>query len=73
MKTIKSIDEVKTWDDFAEYAKASDPRIKEDMEEAEQLALVASAAIASRPHALLSEQIFTENCTSDDSKTQFSK
>ncbi len=62
MKTINSINDVKTWEDFKVYVKASSAVIKQDMEDAEQVAAIVCAIIERREELGLSQRDLETIC-----------
>jgi len=62
MRTENNINGVRTWDDYKTYVKDSDPIMKQDIEEAEQMASIVSAVIERRNELGISQRELASMC-----------
>ncbi len=62
MRTENNINEVRTWDDYKAYVKDSDSIMKQDIEEAEQMASIVSAVIERRNKLGISQRELASMC-----------
>ncbi|MCD8217634.1 MAG: helix-turn-helix transcriptional regulator [Clostridiales bacterium] len=62
MRTANNINEVRTWDDYKAYVKGSDPILKQDIEEVEQMASIVSAVIERRNQLGISQRELASMC-----------
>lgn len=53
---------MKTWNDYKDYVKATDPEAKQDLEEVETLSQIVSAMVAQRHTLGLSQRDLAEIC-----------
>ena len=53
---------MKTWNDYKDYVKATDPEAKQDLEEVEALSQIVSAMVAQRHTLGLSQRDLAEIC-----------
>ncbi|MCD8325556.1 MAG: helix-turn-helix transcriptional regulator [Lachnospiraceae bacterium] len=57
-----NIDEIRTWNDYKEYAKNIDPVAKQDLEEAEQMADIINTIIDRRAELGISQRDLASMC-----------